>query len=60
MQRRYPAEQIGASCFAVALMAAVHASRGELQLAIVQRQEAAAIMTDLQGPQQDWTRAHHY
>ena len=33
MQRRYPREQIGPSCYAISAIARIHALRGELELA---------------------------
>jgi predicted ATPase/class 3 adenylate cyclase len=60
MQQRYPREQIGPSCFSVGLMAAVHAVRGERDLAAAQRAEAAAIMTAVAGTPENWERPQHY
>jgi len=60
MQQRYPREQVGPSCFSVGLIAAVHALRGERDLAAAQRKEADAIMTDIGGPHEYWERPQHY
>jgi predicted ATPase/class 3 adenylate cyclase len=60
MQQRYPREQIGPSCYAIAVIASIHAMRGELDLARGQRQEAQAIMTALSGPIEGWARQQHY
>jgi predicted ATPase/class 3 adenylate cyclase len=60
MQRRYPREQIGASCRMIAFIASIHAMRGELDLAVIQRKEAQAIMTTISGSFDQWGRTHHY
>lgn len=60
MQRRYPRERIGVSCYAIAVIASIHAMRGELDLARSQRQEAQAIMTAVTGPSENWNIQEHY
>jgi predicted ATPase/class 3 adenylate cyclase len=60
MQQRYPLEQIGVSCYAIAVIASIHALRGEFDLAVIQREEARAIMTAAGGPSEHWGRAPHY
>jgi tetratricopeptide (TPR) repeat protein len=60
MQRRYPRERIGTSCFAIAAIARIHALRGERELAVSGREEADAIMTAVIGPSEDWPRLSHY
>jgi predicted ATPase len=60
MQQRYPRERIGASCFAIAAIASIHALRGERALAVSGREEAKAIMTAVVGPPENWPRLSHY
>ena len=60
MQQRYPREQIGPSCLGIAVMASIHAMRGELDLARRGRQEAQDIMTAVVGPFENWSRSQHY
>ncbi len=60
MQQRYPREQIGASCQTIAQIASIHAMRGDLDLAVIQRKEAQAIMTAISGSFDHWVRTEHY
>jgi predicted ATPase/class 3 adenylate cyclase len=60
MQQRYPQEQIGPSCQTIAFIASIHAMRGELDLAVTQRNEAQAIMTAISGSFEHWVRTEHY
>jgi tetratricopeptide (TPR) repeat protein len=60
MQQRYPREQIGASCYTIAIIASIHAMRGELDLAVKGREEAQAIMTAISGSFEHWVRTEHY
>ena len=60
MQQRYPREQIGASCQTIARIASIHAMRGDLDLAVIQRKEAQAIMTAISGSFDHWVRTEHY
>jgi len=60
MQQRHPRERIGASCYAIAAIASIHALRGELELARQQRKEADDIMTAIAGPSENWGRVSHY
>jgi len=60
MQQRYPLEQIGVSCFRIAVNASIHAMRGEMDLAVIQRKESDAIMTGVAGSTEQWGREQHY
>jgi len=60
MQRRYPLEQIGVSCFRIAVNASIHAMRGEMDLAVIQRKESEAIMTEVAGSTEQWGKEQHY
>jgi predicted ATPase len=60
MQRRYPLEQIGVSCLRIAVNASIHAMRGEMDLAVIQRKESEAIMTGVVGSTEQWEREQHY
>ncbi len=57
MQQRYPQEQIGASCYTIAVNASIHAMRGEMALAVSQREEAQASMTKTSGQFENWGRS---
>ena len=60
MQQRYTREQIGTSCRMIAFIASIHAMRGEMDLAVVQRQEAQSIMSAVSGSFEHWVRTEHY
>jgi len=60
MVQRYPIEQIGVSCFEIAIVASIHAMRGEMDPAVSGREEAKAIMTAHAGAFENWDRAQHY
>jgi len=60
MQQRYPMEQIGVSCQTIAMIASIHAMRGDLDLAVKGREEAQAIMTAISGSFEHWVRHEHY
>lgn len=60
LERRYPHEQIGPTCFNIGLNAAVRALRGEGERARILREEARAIMVAADGPTDKWERAQHY
>jgi len=60
MQRRYPIEQLGVSCYRIAVNASIHAMRGEMDLAVTQRNESDAIMTAISGSSDQWGREQHY
>ncbi len=60
MQRCYPLEKIGVSCLRIAVNASIHAMRGEMDLAVNQRKESAAIMSEIAGSTDQWGREQHY
>lgn len=61
LEQRYPREQIGASCFEIALSAAALALRGDFDQAEVLRKQAYAIMVGRAGGSpENWGRGQHY
>jgi tetratricopeptide (TPR) repeat protein len=60
LERRYTREQVGPTCFEIALTAAIHALRGQFDQAAAQRKEAYAIMAAVSGPPEHWRRNQHY
>ncbi len=60
LERRYPHEQIGPTCFNIGLNAAVRALRGEWERARTLREEASSIMVAADGPSERWERTQHY
>lgn len=60
MRQRYPLEHIGPSCTEIAVMASIHAMRGELDLARTLRGEADAMMKAIGGPVENWSYLQHY
>lgn len=60
LEKLYPREQVGFTCFEIGLTATVHALRGEMLQARQLREQAYAIMA---GPAPDpakWARNQHY
>jgi tetratricopeptide (TPR) repeat protein len=60
LQRRYPPERIGVSCFSLAMFAALDALRGDLDRARAKREESRAIMIGTSGTRQKWERPQYY
>jgi tetratricopeptide (TPR) repeat protein len=60
LEKFYPLERVGATCFEIGLAATAHALRGEFEQAKALRQQAAAIMTSLNGDVELWPRNAHY
>jgi tetratricopeptide (TPR) repeat protein len=60
LDERYGGEQIGLTCFAVALGAIARARRGELETARARRQTSYALMLANTGPPEGWYRNQHY
>jgi hypothetical protein len=60
MNRRYPREQIGPSCYEIAMIARIHAFRGELDIAHDGRRNADAIMSATFGKHDAWLQFQHY
>jgi len=60
IEQRATREQVGPTCFEIALTAAVHALRGQSDRAVVLRDEAYAFMAAVSGPPEHWRRNQHY
>ena len=60
LERRYPRERVGETCFFVALSASVHALRGALQRADAYRKESYDYMISISGPPDQWQRNQFY
>ncbi len=60
LERRYSRERVGATCWEIALGAAVHSLRGEFEQAKAPRQQAYDIMYGVSGRPEQWWRNQHY
>jgi DNA-binding SARP family transcriptional activator len=60
LQQTYPLRQVGTPCFAIGLCAAVHALRGEHEVAQILHQESFEIMSAVSGSPENWKRSHRY
>ncbi len=62
LEQRHPnfLNRAGAYCFLIALIASVHALRGERDRAGALRDEAMSIMTAASGPPERWERSNRY
>jgi tetratricopeptide (TPR) repeat protein len=60
LQQIYPLRQVGAPCFAIGLSSAIHALRGESEIARSLHDESFEIMTAVSGPTENWKRSQRY
>jgi hypothetical protein len=60
LERRYPRERVGETCFFVALSAGVHALRGDRQRAEAYAQESVEYMISMSGRPENWQRNQFY
>jgi tetratricopeptide (TPR) repeat protein len=60
LEREYPRERVGETCFFVALSASVHALRGDRQRAEAYAQEAHDYMVSMSGGPDQWQRNQFY
>ena len=60
LERRYPRERIGETCFFAALSASVYALRGDLERANAYRKESYDYMVSMSGPPEQWQRNQFY
>jgi tetratricopeptide (TPR) repeat protein len=60
MEKLYPRERVGLTCFEIGLAATVHALRGEFDHAKLLREQAYAIMASTSGAPENWWRNQHY
>jgi tetratricopeptide (TPR) repeat protein len=60
LERRYPRERVGETCFFVALCASAYALRGDLERASVYRKEAYDYMISMSGSLEGWQRNQFY
>jgi tetratricopeptide (TPR) repeat protein len=56
LERKYPRQRVGPTCFYVALGASVRALRGEVEPARVDANESVEYMVSISGPTEDWAR----
>ena len=60
LERRYPRERVGETCFFAALSASVYALRGDLERANAYRKESYDYMVSMSGPPEQWQRNQFY
>jgi len=60
LERRYPRNRVGATCFPVALSASVHALRGDQEQAGLYSKESYDYMISVSGPISEWQRNQFY
>ena len=60
LERRYPRQRVGPTCFSVALSGSVHALRGDLDKASAYAGESYDFMVGVSGPPEEWQRNQHY
>ncbi len=60
LEKRYSRRRVGATCFAVALSASVHALRGDLDQAHRYGKESADYMIAVSGSMEEWQRNQFY
>jgi class 3 adenylate cyclase/tetratricopeptide (TPR) repeat protein len=60
LERRYPRERVGETCFFAALSAGVHALRGDRQRADAYAQESVEYMVSMSGRPENWQRNQFY
>ncbi|MGD2048639.1 MAG: AAA family ATPase, partial [Chloroflexota bacterium] len=60
LERRYPRERIGETCFFVALSASVHAVRGDVAQASTYARESYDYMVSMSGLPEEWQRNQFY
>jgi tetratricopeptide (TPR) repeat protein len=60
IQQTYPLQRVGAPCFAIGLSSAIHALRGESEIAKTLHDESFEIMTAVSGPTETWKRSQRY
>jgi tetratricopeptide (TPR) repeat protein len=60
LDQHYSREQVGPTCLVIALIATIHARRGETDQATSLREEARAIMVAASGPTERWGAVQHY
>jgi predicted ATPase len=60
LERRYPRERVGETCFFVALSASVHALRGDVEQANLYARESYDYMVSMSGLPEQWQRNQFY
>jgi tetratricopeptide (TPR) repeat protein len=60
LERRYPRERLGPTCFSVALSAGIFAMRGDQQRARAYAEESYDFMVSIAGPEEGWPRNPFY
>jgi class 3 adenylate cyclase/tetratricopeptide (TPR) repeat protein len=60
LERRYPRQRVGPTCFSAALSGSVHGLRGDLETANAYAKESYDFMVGVSGPPEEWQRNQHY
>ncbi len=60
LEKIYPRERVGATCFEIGLAATAHALRGDFEQARALREQAYTIMSTISGAPENWARNQHY
>jgi tetratricopeptide (TPR) repeat protein len=60
LERRYTREQVGATCFLVAINSSVHALRGEAEQASTYARASYSFMVSISGKPEKWQRNQFY
>lgn len=60
LEREYPRERVGETCYFVALCASAHALRGERAQTAIYRAESYDYMVSVSGQPDEWQRNQHY
>jgi tetratricopeptide (TPR) repeat protein len=60
LERRYPRQRVGPTCFSAALSGSVYALRGDLEKANAYAKESYDYMVGMSGPPEEWQRNQHY
>jgi hypothetical protein len=60
LERRYPRQRVGPTCFSVALSGSVHALRGELDTSRAYGKESVDFMISMSGAPEIWQRNQFY
>jgi tetratricopeptide (TPR) repeat protein len=60
LERRYPRQRVGPTCFSVALSGSVHALRGDLDRSRVYGKESVDYMISMSGSPEIWQRNQFY
>jgi hypothetical protein len=60
LERRYPRQRVGPTCFNAALTGSVYALRGDFEKASAYAKESYDFMVGVSGSPEEWQRNQHY